>query len=170
MVTRFRYYLYYCLEIRKMFIVTACQLLSHYALIYIMDYSSILLLSMWIVILTAMKVLSFYSRSNGLLNFHLNGLQVVTLMSVLVLSFALSIRSNVFRRQQLEKFVRTISKFNSVISKNTRKAVEDTKGVNRNHKSKKSRRHYNGQKEKEQTKWSTKHYTENWRLSNTNTT
>jgi hypothetical protein len=49
---------------------------------------------MWIVILTAMKVLSFYSRSNGLLNFHLNGLQVVTLMSVLVLSFALSIRSN----------------------------------------------------------------------------
>ena len=168
MVTRFRYYLYYCLENRKMFIVTACQLLSHY--IYIMDYSSILLLSMWIVILTAMKVLSFYSRSNGLLNFHLNGLQVVTLMSVLVLSFALSIRSNVFRRQQLEKFVRTISKFNSVISKNTRKAVEDTKGVNRNHKSKKRRRHYNGQKEKEQTKWSTKHYTENWRLSNTNTT
>jgi hypothetical protein len=63
-------------------------------------------------------------------------------MSVLVLSFALSIRSNVFRRQQLEKFVQIISKFNSVISKNTRKAVEDTKGVNRNHKSKKSRRHY----------------------------
>ena len=47
MVTRFRYYLSCCLDSRKMFIVTACRLLSHYALI--MDNSLILLLSMWIL-------------------------------------------------------------------------------------------------------------------------
>ena len=66
--------------------------------------------------LSAMKVLHFYSRSNRLLNFRFNGLQVVALMSVIVLSFVLSIR-----RQQLLTFVQTISKFTSVISNNTRK-------------------------------------------------
>ena len=46
MVTMYCYYVS-CLENRKMLIVTACQLLSHYTLI--MDYSLILLLSMWIL-------------------------------------------------------------------------------------------------------------------------
>jgi len=79
--------------------------------------------------LAAMKVLRFYSRSNGFLNCRSNGLQVVALMSVLVLFFVLSIRSNVFRRQQLETFVQTISKFNSVILKNTRKAGRYQRGI-----------------------------------------
>jgi hypothetical protein len=39
-------------------------------------------------------------RSNGLLNFRSDGLHVVALISVLVRSFFLSIRSNVFRRYQ----------------------------------------------------------------------
>ena len=70
MVTRFRYYLS-CLEDRKMFIVTACQLLSHYALI--MDYSLILLLFMWNLVLAAMKVLKeiFWNVSIKCYRFHL---------------------------------------------------------------------------------------------------
>ena len=51
--------------------------------------------------LAVMKVLSFNSRSNGLINFRSNGLQVVALMSVLFRYFVLSIRSNVFRRERL---------------------------------------------------------------------
>ena len=43
-------------------------------------------------------ILIFFSRSNGLLNFRSNGLQVVALMSVFFRSFVLPIRSNVFRR------------------------------------------------------------------------
>jgi len=50
------------------------------------------------ILVVKFLVNSFYSRSNGLVNFRSNGLQFVALMSVLFRSFVLSIRLNVFRR------------------------------------------------------------------------
>jgi hypothetical protein len=60
---RFRYYLSCCLGNRNMFIVTTCQLLLHYILI--MDYSLILLLSMWIVNWQPWKYWRKYSEMSG---------------------------------------------------------------------------------------------------------
>jgi hypothetical protein len=93
MVTMFPYHLSCCLENRKMFnmstTVTLCLdngLQLNPAIVYV-DFE--------------LAVMSFNSRSNGLINFRSNGLQVVALMSVFFRYFALSIRSNVFRRELL---------------------------------------------------------------------
>jgi hypothetical protein len=52
------------------------------------------------VITRSFRLFVLYSRSNGLLNFHSNGLQIVALVSVLFPYFILSIHSNVFRRNE----------------------------------------------------------------------
>ena len=100
-----------CLISKRMYTVCIQYFIFYFFCIYILRFSSYLVLELWC--LTPLSTYFSYivefsfisqlkqthvSRSNGLSNFRSNGLQVVPLLSVLYRSFVLSIRSNVFRR------------------------------------------------------------------------
>ena len=100
-----------CLISKRMYTVCIQYFILYFFCIYILRFSSYLVLELWC--LTPLSTYFSYivefsfisrlkqthvSRSNGLSNFRSNGLQVVALLSVLYRSFVLSIRSNVLRR------------------------------------------------------------------------